>query len=106
MGAGFDQIKNNLESAKSLSQYGLEKFGITVIKQSNAFASKVNRFHGAANSANKHSTPGPGQYTQEQQWVKVKSLGTKQDWQAVAFNKITNPPSIPSHDFVFGYEED
>jgi hypothetical protein len=38
--------------------------------------------------------------------VKVKSLGTKQDWQTVAFSKIQNPPSIPSHEYVFGYEED
>jgi hypothetical protein len=38
--------------------------------------------------------------------VKVKSLGTKSEWKNVAFNKISNPPSIPSHDFVFGYEED
>jgi len=33
-------------------------------------------------------------------------LGTKSEWKNVAFNKISNPPSIPSHDFVFGYEED
>ena len=41
---GFDQISKTMQSAKSLQLYGLDKFGITVVKQSNAFASKVTRF--------------------------------------------------------------
>ncbi len=41
--------------------FGLEKFGITVIKPSNAFASKVNRFQEKA-QPEKNFTPGPGQY--------------------------------------------
>jgi hypothetical protein len=83
----------------------LEKFGITVIKPSNAFASKVDRFQ-HQQKPTKAQVPGPGQYNPKSEWVKVKSLGTKSEWKNVAFNKISNPPSIPSHDFVFGYEED
>ena len=41
---GFDQISKTMQSAKSLQMYGLEKFGITVVKPSTSFASKVNRF--------------------------------------------------------------
>jgi len=41
--------------------YGLEKFGITVIKPSNVFASKVNRFTDKQ-TVEKNFTPGPGQY--------------------------------------------
>ncbi len=28
------------------------------------------------------------------------------DWQGVPWNKQINPPSIPSHNYVFGYEEE
>ncbi len=38
-----------MQSAKNLSMYGLEKFGITVIKPSNAFASRVDRFKASNN---------------------------------------------------------
>ena len=50
-----------MQSAKNLSMYGLEKFGITVIKPQNAFASKVERFKEKANKE-KIVTPGPGSY--------------------------------------------
>jgi hypothetical protein len=39
--------------------YGLEKFGITVIKPSNAFSSKVDRFTDK-NLKEKSHIPGPG----------------------------------------------
>jgi hypothetical protein len=39
--------------------YGLEKFGITVVKPSNCFASKVDRFQ-EKQSKEKAVLPGPG----------------------------------------------
>ena len=50
-----------MQSAKNLSMYGLEKFGITVIKPQNAFASRVERFN-EKDVKDKAYTPGPGQY--------------------------------------------
>ena len=32
-------------------------------------------------------------------------MASKPEWQMVQWNKIQNPPSIPSHENVFGYEE-
>lgn len=85
-----------MQSAKNLSMYGLEKFGITVIKPQNAFASRVERFQEKA-AKDKTVTPGPGSYAQESAWVKPKKGGQKSEWQHVTWNKMTNPPSIPSH---------
>jgi hypothetical protein len=60
-----------MQSAKNLSMYGLEKFGITVIKPTNCFASKVDRFQNKE-VKEKSITPGPGQYVGEASWVKPK----------------------------------
>ena len=89
--------------------YGLEKFGITVIKPSNCFASRVDRFQDKQSKEKSH-TPGPGQYVGESNWVNSKRVnnntGPKPDWQQqIQWNRMQNPPSIPSHDNVFGYEE-
>jgi len=93
-----------MQSAKNLSMYGLEKFGITVVKPSNVFASKVQRFQ-EKQSKEKEQLPGPGQYVAEHPWVKPKRIAPKPEWQQITWNKMTNPPSIPSHENVFGYEE-
>lgn len=58
-----------MQSAKNLSMYGLEKFGITVIKPTNNFASRVDRFQDK-NLKEKSYTPGPGQYAGEAAWAK------------------------------------
>ena len=84
--------------------YGLEKFGITVIKPSNVFASRVDRFTDKT-LKEKSVTPGPGQYNKEGSWVKPTNTGPKPEWQKVTWNKMPNPPSIPSHENIFGYEE-
>jgi hypothetical protein len=84
--------------------YGLEKFGITVIKPSNCFASRVQRFSDKQ-IKEKVFTPGPGSYINDIEWAKNKKAGVKPEWQQVVWNKMINPPSIPSHDNVFGYEE-
>lgn len=41
---GFDHISRAMQSAKTLQQFGLDQFGIQLIKPHNAFASKVRRF--------------------------------------------------------------
>lgn len=84
--------------------YGLEKYGIPINKPLNAFASKVERFNEKEVKEKSH-TPGPGQYSQQSNWIKMQKTGPKPEWQMVPWTKQTNPPSIPSHDNVFGYEE-
>lgn len=115
---GFDQISKQMQSAKSMNMYGLDKFGISVVKPSTMFASKVQRFNDKS-SIEKQRLPGPGSYEAASQ---VEALRNKRrvvspnpggagplkpdQLHQVPWNKQHNPPSIPSHDFVFGYEED
>ena len=101
-----------MQSAKSVQQYGLDKFGIAVVKPSTSFASKVQRFQDK-NLVEKQRLPGPGTYdgaskTDTQGNKKHSPSHGKQqhDWQQVPWNKQINPPSIPSHEYVFGYEEE
>jgi hypothetical protein len=68
-----------MQSAKNLSMFGLEKFGITVIKPSNCFSSKVDRFQDKSTKEKSH-TPGPGQYTDDLSWVKQKKNAPKPEW--------------------------
>lgn len=92
--------------------YELDKFGIKVVKPTNVFASKVNRF-ADKNLQEKQRLPGPGTYTGAAEvtntWGKKEkkrpSPHKNPDWAQVPWNKM-HPPSIPSHDFVFGYEEE
>ena len=37
--------------------------------------------------------------------MKQKKGGPKPEWQQITWNRQQNPPSIPSHENVFGYEE-
>ena len=66
-------------SAKNLSMYGLEKFGITVIKPQNSFASRVDRFQ-EKKLQDKTYTPGPGSYAQEEAWVRKQRQAPKPEW--------------------------
>ena len=64
----------------------------------------MQRFKGGFTQGNSEAIPGPGQYYHEPKWI--KSGGTGSAWN----NKsqaamLPNPPSIPSHNNVFGYEE-
>lgn len=58
---GFELINRTMQSAKSVQQYGLDKFGIAVVKPSTSFASKVQRFQDK-NFIEKQRLPGPGSY--------------------------------------------
>ena len=101
---GFDQIHRDKESAKTLQAFGLDQFGIQFVKPNTCFASRVKRFQGSELGGQQKDVPGPGQYFKEPEWVKKRQ--TNAGWnksQSTAL--MPNPPSIPSHDFVFGYEE-
>lgn len=37
--------------------------------------------------------------------MKQKRIAPKPEWQQVTWTRMQNPPSIPSHENVFGYEE-
>jgi len=93
-----------MDSAKTLQGFGLDQFGINFVKPNTCFASRVKRFHGGELGP-KSEAPGPGQYYKENSWVKRR--GTNAGWNkgtsSVAL--LPNPPSIPSHNNVFGYEE-
>ena len=56
---GFDQINRTMQSAKSVQLYGLDKFGISVVKPLTCFASKVQRFQHKA-LEEQQRLPGPG----------------------------------------------
>ena len=65
--------------------YGLEKFGITVIKPSNCFASRVERFQikdgkSSITTEKLAITPGPGSYNNQASWLKPQKLGPKPEW--------------------------
>jgi len=110
---GFDKINKTMQSAKNLQMFGLEKFGITVVKPSTSFASKVTRFTDKQ-LQEKQRLPGPGDYEaalseSKNPWSKRKKLSPgkgNQELAMVPWNKVHNPPSIPSHEFVYGYEEE
>ena len=71
---GFDQIKTDMQHAKTFQSFGLDQFGIQFVKPHTSFASKVKRFGGPAVTGtvavNKEEVPGPGQYYREQGWLK------------------------------------
>ena len=101
---GFDQIHRDMQSAKTLQGFGLDQFGIQFVKPHTSFASRVKRFHGSELGP-KSEAPGPGSYNQDTQWVRKHQ--SNQGWnKGMAQVMQPNPPSIPSHDNVFGYEED
>jgi len=75
------------------------------VKPNPCFASRVKRFQGGELAAPKSDGPGPGQYYKESEWTRKRQTeqGWKKESTAPVFNP--NPPSIPSHNYVFGYEE-
>lgn len=99
-----------MNQVQHLKSQGLESFGINVIKNSCNFASKANRFE-YKDLREKSMLPGPGAYAHEGN--NQKKNGNVQSLSQGRFNeklnpsmlKVTNPPSIPSHLSVFGYEE-
>ena len=56
-----------MHNAKTLQNFGLDQFGIQLVKPNTSFASKVKRFEGNFVSG-KEDAPGPGQYNYGQDW--------------------------------------
>ena len=52
----------------------------------------------------KNEAPGPGQYYQQPQWIKQQKYNNQCN-KGMTNALLPNPPSIPSHNNVFGYEE-
>ena len=71
-------------------------------KPSSNFASKVPRFK---EGKKVNQNLGPGRYVPSDSWVKESKRPPKAEFQQVQWQRAPNPPSIPSHDNVFGYEE-
>lgn len=101
-----------METANALSKQGLDKYGITLIKPSNMFASKVGRFKGPTGLGDSpvktketEQTPGPGSYALDPKWNDAKGI-IKLKSEKHSTLSLQNPPSIPSHEHVFGYEKD
>lgn len=98
-----------MNQVNQLKQQGFENFGSNIIKNSCNFQSKAQRFQNRE-LRDKAALPGPGHYDQDLSKPlgqnMVLSLSKKQQkQQSVLGPGVMNPPSIPSHLSVFGYEE-
>ena len=83
-----------------------------MFKPNTSFASRVQRFQGASEmmggtQKEDLQVPGPGQYHHESHWGKTKrsSHGQWSKGTGAPGLPVQNPPSIPSHNNIFGYEE-
>jgi len=105
-----------MQSAKTLQGFGLDEFGIQFMKPNTSFASRVKRFQGlnevgGVKKDDDQQLPGPGQYYKEATWGKNNMRNSMSHQSktggstATAQILLPNPPSIPSHNNVFGYEE-
>ena len=105
-----------MENAKSLSKFGLDQFGIQLVKPSANFASKNKRFNDGTNATSlanggpgvQTQQPGPGHYEVPGEWRASQSKtqgGWSQPQDHQVMQVLPNAPSIPSHNNVFGYEE-
>jgi hypothetical protein len=68
-----------MQSAKTLQSFGLDQFGIQLVKPNNAFASKVKRFDKGFEAKQHAEVPGPGQYYKPPDW-KQKRPATNNQW--------------------------
>jgi hypothetical protein len=75
-----------MKSAKEMERFGLDKFGIQVIKPSANFASRQKRFETGktdkvqaliSEEDRVRQVPGPGQYFKEIEWIHSKKSGGK-----------------------------
>lgn len=74
------------------------------VKKTNVFASKVERF--TDNKKTSDLSPGPGTYSvNRNNWERKTKTVTMRSDNSPPVARPLNPPSIPSHNNVFGYEE-
>lgn len=100
---GFDQIKQTSVNLKTQKDFGVDELAISGIKPTSNFASKVPRFKDGRKPTNQNL--GPGRYVPDDAWAKDSKRPPKPEFHQIQWQREANPPSIPSHDFVFGYEE-
>jgi len=81
----------------------MDQINLQGAKQTSNFASKVPRFKNKKKTTGQNL--GPGRYVPEDNWVKDGRIAPKAEFQQVQWQRAPNPPSIPSHNNVFGYEE-
>ena len=63
--SGFDKIGVDVKNMKAIQEHGLDKFGISLIRPTNNFASNIDRFGKPKNLKVKkiaEKSPEPGQY--------------------------------------------
>jgi hypothetical protein len=72
------------------------------VLQTSNFASRVPRFQ---ENKKINQNLGPDRYVPEDNWIKETKKPPKPEFQKVHWQRAPNPPSIPSHDFIFGYED-
>ena len=85
--------------------FGIDAFGLnSSVKPHTSFVSRVKRFNGS-DFVGKTENPGPGAYHKEGDVGQMR--GSNAGWSKGTSVPalIPNPPSIPSHQNVFGYEE-
>lgn len=100
---GFDQIKDKSMQLKQQKEFGVDQLVLQNVKPSSNFASKVERF--TENKKGVNPNVGPDRYVPADDWIKESKRPPKPEFQQIQWQRAPNPPSIPSHDNVFGYEE-
>lgn len=73
----FEKIGKAMQSAKALQSYGLDQFGIQLVKPHNVFSSSTKRFDVKKQKQMMQTanTVGPGTYHQETSWVPRRGVG-------------------------------
>lgn len=87
---------------KQQKEGGMDPLRIQGVLQTSNFASKVPRFQ---ENKKVNQNLGPGRYVPEDNWIKETKKPPKAAFQQVQWQRAPNPPSIPSHEFIFGYED-
>lgn len=99
---GFESIQQASVTLKAQKELGVDPVMIGEQKPSSNFASKVPRF---AEGKKINNNLGPGRYVPDDEWIKSNKRPPKPEFHQIQWQRAPHPPSIPSHDNVFGYEE-
>ncbi len=97
---GFDRINQDVENMKAIQSQGLDKFGISLIKPSGSFTSKVRRFNSSVShnvKKNLEWSPEPGTYNLTKTWSAKGTIRMNASKKLTVVKENQNPPSIPSH---------
>lgn len=105
-----------MKTVKELQNHGIDKMGVQIIQNSYNFKSSKERFDDGGLLI-KATQPGPGYYEPRESLGMNRNTGTTKSGTQLGFKnsssqwgresrpKIVNPPSIPSHMNIFGYDE-